>query len=188
MIADAKEFVRKCERCQKHAPTVRQPPELITSINSPIRFAMWGMDILGSFPMASGKRKFLIVAIDYFTKWVEAKALAKITTKHVTQFFWESVICRYRLPRILVTDNGLQFYNEEFRKYYDDNDIDLHFTSVAYPQSNGQAKVANRIILNGLKKRVEHSKNNWVEELLPTLLAYRTTCKVTTGATPFLLA
>ena len=92
MIADAKAFVRKCDRCQKHAPIVRQPPELLTSINSPIPFAMWGMDILGPFPMASGQRKFLIVAIDYFTKWVEAKALAKITTKQVTQFFWESVI------------------------------------------------------------------------------------------------
>ena len=50
MIADAKEFVRKCERYQKHAPIVRQPPELLTSINSPIPFAMWGMDILWPFP------------------------------------------------------------------------------------------------------------------------------------------
>ena len=116
--------------------------------------------------MASGQRKFLIVAIDYFTKWIEAKALAKITTKKVTQFFWENVICRYGLPRILVTDNGLQFNNEEFRKYCDDNDIDLRFTSVAHPQANGQAEVANRIILDGLKKRVEHSRSNWVEELL----------------------
>ena len=130
--------------------------------------------------MASGKRKFLIVAIDYFTKWIEAKALAKITTKQVTQFFWENVICRYGLPRILVTDNGLQFNNEEFRKYCDDNDIDLRFTSVAHPQANGQAEVGNRIILDGLKKRVEHSRRNWVEELLPILWAYRTTCKVTT--------
>ena len=82
------------------------------SINHPIPFAMWGMNILGPFPMVSGEKKFLMVAIDYFTKWVEAKALVKITTKKVTQFFWESVICRYELPRILVTDNGLQFNNE----------------------------------------------------------------------------
>ena len=87
-----------------------------------------------------------------------------------------------------MTDNGLQFNNEEFRKYCDDNDIDLRFTSVAHPQANGQAEVANRIILDGLKKRVKHSRNNWVEELLPILWVYRTTCKVTTGATPFLLA
>ena len=114
MLNEARNFVRKCERCQKHAPIVRQPPEMLTSINSPIPFAMWGMDILGPFPIASGQRKFLVVAIDYFTKWIEAKPLAKITTKQIAQFFWESIICRYGIPRVLVTDNGTQFNNEEF--------------------------------------------------------------------------
>ena len=188
MIQDSKEFVKKCDKCQKFAPVVRQLYEMLTSINSPIPFAMWGMDILGPFPTASGQRKFLVVAIDYFTKWIEAKALAKITTKQIAQFFWENVICRYGIPRILVTDNGAQFNNEEFRKYCDDNDIQLRFTSVAHPQANGQAEVANRIILDGLKKRIERSRTNWVDELLPVLWAYRTTSKVTTEATPFLLA
>ncbi|XP_074342279.1 uncharacterized protein LOC141679772 [Apium graveolens] len=149
---------------------------------------MWGMDILGPFPMASGQRKFIVVAIDYFTKWIEAKALAKITTKQITQFFWENVICRYGIPRILVTDNGKQFDNREFGEYCDDNNIELRFTSVAHPQANRKAEVANRIILDGLKKRVECSRNTWVDELLPILWAYRTTCKVTTEATPFMLA
>ncbi|KAK1366125.1 hypothetical protein POM88_041686 [Heracleum sosnowskyi] len=158
----AKNYVKRCERFQKHAPVVRQPPEMLTSINSPIPFAMWGMDILGPFPMASAQRKFLIVAIDYFTKWIEAKPLAKITTKH--------------------------FNNEDFKKYCEENDIELRFTSVAHPQANRQAEVANRIILDGLKKRVERSRNTWVDELLPILWAYRTTCKVTTRATPFMLA
>ena len=63
-----------------------QPPETLTSINSPIPFAMWGMDILGTFPVAIAQRKFLIVAIDYFTKWIEAKPLARITTEQVAQF------------------------------------------------------------------------------------------------------
>ena len=66
--------------------------------------------------------------------------------------------------------------------------IDLRFTSVAHPQANGQAEVANRIILDGLKKRVERSKGTWTDELLPILWAYRTTSKVTTGATPFAFA
>ena len=188
MLADAQDYVKKCDRCQKHAPIVRQPPEKLTSISYPIPFAMWGMDILGPFPMASAQRKFLIVAIDYFTKWIEAKPLAKITTKQVAQFLWENIICRYGIPRILVTDNGLQFNNQEFKKYCEENAIELRFTSVAHPQGNGQAEVANRIILDGLKKRVERLRNTWVDELLPILWAYRTTCKVTTGATPFLLA
>ncbi|XP_074337002.1 uncharacterized protein LOC141674180 [Apium graveolens] len=142
-MADAKEYVKKCD--QKHAPVVRQPPKMLTSINSPIPFAIWGMDILGPFPMATAQRKFLIVAIDYFTKWIEAKTLAKITTKQVSQFLWENIM------------------------------------------SNRQAEVANHIILDGLKKRIEKSRNNWVDEVLPILWDYKTACRVTTGAIPFML-
>ncbi|XP_074342348.1 uncharacterized protein LOC141679874 [Apium graveolens] len=103
---------------------------------------------------------------------------------------------RYGIPRILVTENGTQFNSKEFWKYCEENEIELRFTSVthpqansvAHPQANGQADVANRIILDGLKKRIENSRSNWVDEILPILWAYRTTCKVTTGATPFMLA
>ncbi|XP_074353957.1 uncharacterized protein LOC141692898 [Apium graveolens] len=154
----------------------------------PIPFAIWGMDILGPFPIASGQRKFIVVAIDYFTKWIEAKALAKITTNKIAQFFWENVICRFGIPRILIIDNGRKFDNAEFRKYCDDSSIELRFTSIAHPQENGQAEVSNRIILVGLKKKVVRSRNTWADELLPILWACRTTCKVTIEATPFMLA
>ncbi|XP_074339893.1 uncharacterized protein LOC141677743 [Apium graveolens] len=102
--------------------------------------------------------------------------------------FWENVLCRFGIPRILVTDNGRQFDNEEFRGYCDDNSIELRFTSVAHPQANRQAEVANRIILDGLKKKVEHSRNTRADELLPILWAYHTTYKLTTEAIPFMLA
>ncbi|KAL8118663.1 hypothetical protein AgCh_016254 [Apium graveolens] len=118
---------------------------------------------------------------------IEAKTLARITTKHITQFFWENVICRFGIPSILVTDNGRQFDNAEFREYCDNNSIELRFNSVAHPQKNGQAEVANRIILDGLKKMVEHSRNTWMDELLHILWACRTTGKVTTEATTFML-
>ncbi|XP_074356758.1 uncharacterized protein LOC141696525 [Apium graveolens] len=81
MLADATTYVKKCDRCQRLAQIVRKPPERLTSISTPIPFLMWGMDILGPFPVASGQRKFIMVDIDYFTKWIEAKALAKIATK-----------------------------------------------------------------------------------------------------------
>ncbi|XP_074322713.1 uncharacterized protein LOC141659686 [Apium graveolens] len=137
MLADAKTYVKNCDRCQRHAPIVWQPPERLTSISTPIPFAIWGMDILGPFSIVSGQRKFIVVFIDYFTKSIEAKALAKITTKKIAQFFWENVICQFGIPRILVTDNGRQFDNAEFREYCDDNNIEFRFTSVAHPQANG---------------------------------------------------
>ncbi|XP_074351365.1 uncharacterized protein LOC141690468 [Apium graveolens] len=80
----------------------------------------------------------------------------------------------------------IENYPRKFREYCDDNIIELRFTSVTHPRTNGQAEVANRIILDGIKKRVERSRNIWVDELLPIL--YRTTWKVTTEATPFMLA
>ncbi|XP_074377382.1 uncharacterized protein LOC141718908 [Apium graveolens] len=186
MLANANNYVNKCDRCQRHAPIVRQPPERLISIR-PIPFAIWGIDILGPFPVALGQRKFIVVAINYIIKWIEVKALAKITTKQIIQFLWENMICRFGISRILITDNGRQFDNTEFREYCDDNSIELRFTSVVHPQENGQAEVANKIILDGFKKRVECSRNNWLDKLLPILWAYRTTSKVTTEATPFML-
>ena len=85
----------------------------------------------------------------------------------------------------MVTNNGTLFNNAEFKSYCEDYAIELRFTSVAHPQANGQAEVANRIILDGQKKRVEKAQGSWEDELLPILWAYRTTCKVSTGATPF---
>nr|XP_017233202.1 PREDICTED: uncharacterized protein LOC108207252 [Daucus carota subsp. sativus]XP_017233203.1 PREDICTED: uncharacterized protein LOC108207253 [Daucus carota subsp. sativus] len=150
MLKHAQEYVKKCDRCQRFAPIVRQPPEMLTSINTPIPFAMWGMCILRPSPLASTQR--------------------------------------YGIPRVTVTDNETQFNNAEFKSYCEDYSIELRFTSVAHPQANGQAEVANRIILDGLKKRVEKAQGSWAEELLPILWAYRTTCKVSTGTTPFQLA
>ena len=92
MLKHAQDYMKKCDRCQRFAPIVRQPPEMLTSINTPIPFAMWGMDILGPFPLVSARRKFLLIAIDYFTKWNEAKPLAKITTKKVAPFVWVNII------------------------------------------------------------------------------------------------
>nr|KYP72079.1 Pol polyprotein [Cajanus cajan] len=67
------------------------------------------MDILGPFPPAKGQLKFLLVVIDYFTKWIEACPLAKITTENVQKFIWKNIICRFRIPHTPVTDNGRQF-------------------------------------------------------------------------------
>jgi len=64
------------------------------------------MDILGPFTSGKGQVKFLIVAIDYFTKWIEAKPLATTTAQQAQQFVWKDIICRYGVPHIIITDNG----------------------------------------------------------------------------------
>ncbi|GJV73639.1 reverse transcriptase domain-containing protein [Tanacetum coccineum] len=105
MHADAKIEVDKCDSCQIHSPIPRLPKTFMTSIMAPWPFYQWGMDILGPLTPARGGAKFVIVAIDYFTKWVEAKPLVKITGKEMIHFVMSNIICRYCLPRVIVTDN-----------------------------------------------------------------------------------
>ncbi|KAK3006537.1 hypothetical protein RJ639_015910 [Escallonia herrerae] len=177
---------------QRDEHTFRRPeplaPIALTTLNSPIPFAMWGMDILGPFPPASTQQKFVIVAIDYFTKWVEAKALSSITEQKCEDFLWRSVVCRFGIPRVLVTDNERQFDNYTFRVFCANLSIEQRFTSVAHPQTNGQTEVTNRTLLQGLKKKLDGVKGLWVDELHKILWAYRTTTRNSTGETPFNLA
>ncbi|KAK3009884.1 hypothetical protein RJ639_011692 [Escallonia herrerae] len=102
-------------------------------------------------------------------------------------FFWKNIICRFGVPRALVVDNGKQFDNINFRTFCSNLSIDLRFTSVAHPQSNGQTENMNRGILQGLKKKLNEAKGAWVDELPKVLWAYRTTPHSVTGETPFSL-
>ena len=106
MQVDAMELVKKCDRCQRYGNVQRLPAEKLTVISSPWPFAQWRMDIVGPLPQGKGQVKFLLVAIDYFTKWVEAKALATITEARIQSFIWKNIICRFRIPLTIISDNG----------------------------------------------------------------------------------
>ena len=69
----------------------------------------WGMDLVGPLPTAQGNYKYAVVAVEYFTKWIEAKPLANITSEAVRKFFWQNIICRFGVPKELTVDNGKQF-------------------------------------------------------------------------------
>ena len=92
---------------------------------------------MGPFPTTVRQLKFLVVGIDYFTKWVEAEALATIIEKNIRSFFWRNIIYRYRIPRILLSDNGKQFDNDSFRDFCSQLGMKNYYSSPAYPQANG---------------------------------------------------
>ncbi|XP_071727782.1 uncharacterized protein [Rutidosis leptorrhynchoides] len=102
----------------------------------------------GPFPAGPGNVKFLIVAIDYFTKWVEAKAVRTITGVQVRNFVWECIVCRFGIPRELVIDNGAHIAKDPFKTWCTDLNIIQKFTSVAHPQANGLCEVTNRDIVS----------------------------------------
>ncbi|KAK3005281.1 hypothetical protein RJ639_017549 [Escallonia herrerae] len=124
------------------------------------------MDLLGPFPVASGQRRFVIVAIDYFTKWTEAESLATITSVKCEDYFWKKRGLRFGVPKALVVDNRKQFDNSNFQNFCTNLSINLRFTSVVHPQSNGQTENMNRNILQKLKKKLDEAKGVWVDELL----------------------
>ncbi|GJS51747.1 reverse transcriptase domain-containing protein [Tanacetum coccineum] len=101
--ADAQKLLRECNDCQIHRPVLRNPQQNLTPITSPWPFYKWGIDIAGPFPEGPGKVKFLIVAIDYFTKWIEAKPVATITGNQVKKFVWDNIVCRFGLHGEIVS-------------------------------------------------------------------------------------
>ena len=106
---------------------------------------------MGPFSMAMQQLKFLVVRIDYFTKWVEAKPLATITEKNVRIFVWKSIICLFGIPRALISNNGKQFDNDAFRDFCNQLAIKNLYSSLAHPQANGQVEVTNRSLLKLIK-------------------------------------
>ncbi|XP_076917461.1 uncharacterized protein LOC143577541 [Bidens hawaiensis] len=130
-------------------------------------FQRWGVDIMGPFPEATGKLKCLIVAVDYFTKWVEAKPVASITAYQMKKFLWDQL-------------EAISGWCEEMK-------IQQIFTPVYHLQDNGQVERINQSLLKGMKTQLETEGTSWVDELQNVLWAHRTTPKTSNGETPYSL-
>ena len=107
MQREALEYVRKCDQCQRYAPSIHQPGGILNPLSSPWPFAQWGLDIVGPFPKAVGNKKYLLVGTDYFTKWVETEHLANIRDVDAKRFVWKNIVTRFGVPHVLISDNGL---------------------------------------------------------------------------------
>ena len=188
ILKDATELVRKCRISQEHAKISHLPAEPLTSIINPWPFHQWGLDILGPLPIGRGQCKFVIIGVDYFTKWAKVEPLEIITEQKVRNFVWRSIICRFGIPKALISNNGKQFDNQRFKNFCAELGIKNYYSSPAHPRSNGQAEVTIRTLKVPLKIKLEDHKGKWVEYLPEVLWAYRTTRKSATRDTPFALA
>ena len=113
--------------------------------------------------------------------------MAQITAHKVQHFVWKNIVCRFRVPRRLISDNGTQFASQQLGKLCTEVGIKQVFASVEHPQTNGQVESANRVLLRGLKHRLEKAKEAWAEEVPRIVWAYHTTPQSTTMETPFSL-
>ena len=133
MQKEAQEYVKKCDQCQRFTPNIHQPEGILNPLSSPWTFAQWGLDIVGSFPKAVGNKRYLLVGMDYFTKWIEAEPLANIRDVDAKKFIWKNIVTRFRVLRTLISDNRLQFDSKSLRKYCFDLGITNRYSTPTYP-------------------------------------------------------
>src|SRR3954469_13183276 len=139
---------------------------------------------------SKGGRTHLLVAVDKFTKWIEAVPITSSIALSAVNFI-KSIIFRSGVPHNIITDNGTNFTAAEFQNFCEELGIKINYASVAHPQSNGQVEKANGLVCGGLKKRLlaplEQAASNWVEELPAVLWSLQTTPNTATQLTPFFM-
>jgi hypothetical protein len=189
-LQDADQLVKHCNGCQHFSKHQHTPAVALKTIPLTWPFTVWGLDMVGPFKTAPGGLTHLLVAVDKFTKWIEAKPIKKLDGSSTIKFFNE-IITRYGVPHNIIIDNGTNFAKGVFVEYCGQKGIRLDLVSIAYPQSNGQVEKVNGLILAGIKPRLveplERSAGCWVEELPSVLWSLRTTPNRSVGFTPFFL-
>jgi hypothetical protein len=188
MICAAIRVTRSCEACQKFSPRSGNPSQFTKLIAHTWPLQRWGLDIVGPLPTVHGNLKFTFVVVEYFNKWIEARAVSTITVKTAQKFFWQNIVCRFGVPSELTVDNGKQFDSQDFRDFCFSIGTKLAFASVYHPQSNGVVERANDKIFTAIKKMLlDDKKGKWADLLPEAVWALNTTeCRVT-GFTPFRL-
>ncbi|GAU37187.1 hypothetical protein TSUD_30520 [Trifolium subterraneum] len=187
MESDCHKHARKCHKCQIYADKIHLPPTSLNVLSSPWSFSMWGINIIGRIePKASNGHRFILVAIDYFTKWVEAASYANVTKQVVVRFIKNHIICRYGVPNKIITDNGTNLNNKMMKDLCDEFKIEDHNSSPYRPQMNGAVEATNKNIKKIVQKMVVTYKD-WHEMLPFALHGYRTSVRTSTRATSFSL-
>nr|GFC43623.1 reverse transcriptase domain-containing protein [Tanacetum cinerariifolium] len=148
-------------------------------------FDVWGIDFMGPFPSSRWNR-YILVAVDYLSKWVVAKALPTNDARVVVKFL-KSLFSRFGTPRAIISDRGTHFCNDKFAKLMSKYGV-THRLAVAYhPQTSGQMEVLNRVLKRILERTVRENCASWSKKLEDALWAFRTDYKTPIGCTPYKL-
>ncbi|GKV13619.1 hypothetical protein SLEP1_g24610 [Rubroshorea leprosula] len=188
VLKDCIAYAKGCKSCQIHWPLQRVPAFELNSIVKPWPFRGWAIDLIGKvYPPSSKDHSFIIVATDYFTKWVEAKPMKKVNQSDVIKFIKENIIHRFGLSETITTDQGTVFVSHQVEAFAKEMGLRLLNSTPHYAQANGQAEASNKVVINLLEKMVDDNPRRWHELLSKILWAYRTSQRSSTKMTPFAL-
>jgi hypothetical protein len=190
VVADSKDIVRRCEGCQFYARQTHLPAQALQTIPITWPFAVWHLDIVGPLRQEPKGFTHLLVAIDKFCKWIEARPIVNIRSEEAVSFF-TNIIYRFGIPNTIITGNDTQFTGKKFLNFCNDNNICVDWSAVAHPKTNGQVERADGMILQGLKqqifKRLGKFRARWVAQIPSVMWSLRSTLCQAMGLTPFFM-
>ncbi|GJR39505.1 reverse transcriptase domain-containing protein [Tanacetum coccineum] len=182
---DAHELVKNCDSCQRQGKISQRDEMPQNSIQVCEIFDVWGIDFMGPFPSSKGN-KYILVAVDYLSKWVEAKALPTNDARVVCKFL-KSLFARFGAPRAIISDRGTHFCNDQFAKVMLKYGVTHRLSTAYHPQTSGQVEVSNRGLKRILERTVGENRASWSDKLDDALWAFRTAYKTPIGCTPYKL-
>ncbi|XP_050876091.1 uncharacterized protein LOC127079763 [Lathyrus oleraceus] len=186
MLKDCIEFAKGCQECQLHGGIQHVPASELHTIVKPWSFRGWALDVIGEInPASSKQQRYVLVGIEYFTKWVEAIALQNVNQENMIDFVQSYIICRFGIPKNITTDQGPVFTGRKVQEFAKEMGIKLLTSTPYYAQANGQVEAANKVIIILIKKHIGQKPRNWHKTLGQSLWACRTSPKEATGTTPF---
>jgi hypothetical protein len=188
MLEDRFKYYKGCQDYKKFGAIQRAQASATHPIIKPWPFRGWGIDMISQInPPASKGHKYILVATDYFTKWVEAVPLKKVDSKDAIQFVKEHIIYRFGLPQTLTTDQGSIFVSDEFVQFAESMGIKLLNSSPYYAQANGQAEASNKTLIKLIKRKIDEQPKRWHTTLADSLWAYRMACHGAIQVPPYQL-
>ena len=184
MLKDIDTYVKSCDQCQRRGKP-REKHEL-NPIEVKEPFYQIGIDLVGPLPTTQRENQYIIVAIDYYTKYPEAKAIPRATSKEVSTFIYEEIICRHGCPQKILSDRGSHFNNQLIKELTDKFKIKHGFSTPYHPKTNGLVERFNKTLKEALAKLTKE-QDEWDEYIPSVLFAYRTKKQDSTKIEPFYL-
>nr|GEX84586.1 reverse transcriptase domain-containing protein [Tanacetum cinerariifolium] len=182
---DAHELVKHCVSCQRQGKISQRDEMPQNAIQICEIFNVWGIDFMCSFPSSRGN-KYILVAVDYLSKWVEAKALPTNDARVVCKFL-KSLFARFGVPRAIISDYGTHFCNNQFKKFMHKYGVTHRLSTAYHPQTSGQVEVTNRGLKRILERSIGQNHDSWSDKLDDALWAFYIAYKTPIESTPYKL-